>query len=279
MRTIIKQALFLCSLTACSTTLAFSVPKISARPSIKLFSSSSEVDDAAFIPMSREAVEGWLSTIPVYAVLDEKQGLVLLQEKGNDKEVANFFFSAETAQNLYAPIKKENEGVDWDISQLGLAQVWFDLFLANDTPGVEYRLVPDPKEVERARMMIEQNSPDDPPELFKNYYNEIPVFLDQRLRVKTESGEDKVPMYLNLQNCMSTCKQAMDVSASDYESEISVAELTSLLNQMQSDKPECDFRETILIPPMPEIDDKAAPSSSARKNDGPQLKSTDDLWD
>mmetsp|Transcript_24538 Transcript_24538/g.37067 ORF Transcript_24538/g.37067 Transcript_24538/m.37067 type:complete len:284 (+) Transcript_24538:70-921(+) len=282
MKTITDKALFLYILSLCSNSVAFSVPKISTRQSLNLFSSSSEVDDAAFVPMSREAVESWLATIPVYAVLDENQGLVLLQEEGNDKEIANFFFKAETCNTLYEPIKKENEGADWDISQLGLGQVWFDLFLANDTPGVEYRLVPDTKEVERARMMVEQNSPGEPSELFKARYNEIPVFLDQRLRVKTDSGEDKVPMYLDLKNCMTTCQQAMDASPDDYESEISVAELTNLLHEMQSEDASCDFRQTILIPPieeLPELGKKGIKSSTAPKNDEPQLMSTDDLWD
>lgn len=258
-----------------SSATAFSVSKEGARQPTSLFSSSSET----FRPMSRVDVENWLATVPVYAVLDETQGLVLLQEEGNEKEIANFFLSPETAQSLYSPIKQKNEGVNWDISQLGLAQVWFDIILANEAPDVEYRLIPDPKQLETARKMVEQNSPNEPPEIFKARYNEILLFLDQRLRVKTESGEDKVPMYLSLQNCMSTCQQAMEASSdSDYQSEISVAELTSLLDQMQTEKAECDFRETVLIPPMPEIDQKKE-TSSAKKPDGPQLMSTDDLWD
>mmetsp|Transcript_42968 Transcript_42968/g.48787 ORF Transcript_42968/g.48787 Transcript_42968/m.48787 type:complete len:285 (+) Transcript_42968:50-904(+) len=271
--------------SACNGTIAFPVTRLVARePSTQLYSSP---EDTSFLPMSRADVENWLANIPVYTVMDNsQQRLILLKEKGNDKEIANFFFTPEDADAMYAPFKKDDEGIDWNVSQLKLGQIWFDCFLKNEKIGIEYRLVPDSIEVAKARKLVEHNSGiSESPKPFQTQYNQIPVFLDQKLRVKID-GADKVPMYLNFQNCLSTCQQAMDnTTGIGYEWEIIVVELTSLLNQMQEENPGCDFRETSLIPSVTEKEKKhtsvAAPPliKEDNKDNKLQLMSTDDLWE
>jgi hypothetical protein len=223
-----------------------------------------------FPAMSREELGVLLDSIPVYAVTEpDKEGLVLLKEKDQSVDIAYFFFSPETADTVYAPLREKNKDAKWDLTQYPLGVVWFELF-KNPEPGIEYRLVPDPINLGGARTLLEETSKQlgiPVSDKFTKGYNEIPVFMDQRLRVQAEDGEEMFPMYVSLQDLISTLQQA----SGEYEAALNVADLETLLEQMQA-KSENDYRKTALVPPSPEssttnANNAAAPSSKTMIQD------------
>ena len=208
--------------------------------------------------MPREEVESLLDSIPVFAVTEpNKEGLVLLKEKNSTNDIAYFFFSAETANAVFAPLREkksaDGEANTWDVTQYPLGVVWFEL-ISKPEAGIEYRLVPDAQELGGARKLLEEQakqvgSPDSVPDVFNVGFNQVPVFIDQFLRIRASSdGEEKVPMYLSLQDLLTTCQQAKDASSGEYQASINVADLKVLVEQMLQES-ENDFRQAVLIPP------------------------------
>ena len=159
----------------------------------------------------------------------------------------------------------------WDVTRFPLGMIWFDLM--NDPSvqagnavtreiveeGVEYRLVPDPTSLAEARKILEQSfrqqqqqqqqqQSTEPPDFFPGPFNEIPVFVDQFLRVVSEDGSEMVPMYLDLQDLAATCQQAAKAALDgEYESSVNVADLRALVGQMRS-KSAVNFRQAVIIP-------------------------------
>jgi len=203
-------------------------------------------------------IEEWLSSIMVYTVIDVKnEGIVLLREEDNPNEIANFFFTPEAANEMYKPVKEEvnDTNLEWDITQLSLGDIWFDLF-AEEQEGIEYRLVPDTKELLRARKLMTQQQNamkdnNDNSTLVFRPYNQIPIFFDERLSVNTDETTTKVPFFLSLQTCLATCQKAMKMLDEYNQPEIIVTELISLINQMtdtESNNTTNYLRDTILVP-------------------------------
>jgi len=223
--------------------------------------------------MSRDEVQSFLDTVPVYAVTEPNQeGLVLLKEKNNPNDIAYFFFSPKAATTVFAPLKKEGE---WSVSAYPLGIVWFEL-IDNDpeksedgTRGIEYRLLPEPDDLIGAQNLLREqakqqgttakSSSSEVDELFRLPYNEVPIFVDQFLRVSTATSaeeaatdavEEKVPMYLGLKDLMETCNRAIKASSGEYQAAMSVISLKDLIDEMMNTNGNTnDYRKAILAPP------------------------------
>ena len=151
--------------------------------------------------MSRDEVQAALDAVPVFAVTEPNQeGLVLLKEKGNPRDIAYFFFSPQAANTVFSPLrKKENESSgagEWSVSAYPLGLVWFEL-INEPEEGVEYRLLPEPEDLIGAQNLLlqqqKQSNKVDPrlKDLFQSPFNEVPVFVDQFLRVTSQEGDDQ----------------------------------------------------------------------------------------
>ncbi len=153
------------------------------------------------------------------------------------------------------------------------------------TKGVEYRLVPDTKDLLGARMLLTMNPEDGEklkageqmtPEMaqkaiekamnespkFKETYNEIPVFTIAQMRMQKQPAEGEsadepvtlLPMYFSLQNMVGTWQQFMQQSAPEMqgtEPAINLMALHDLVEMMQKES-EIDFRSVVLVPSVPE---------------------------
>jgi len=148
---------------------------------------------------------------------------------------------------------------------------------------VEYRLVPDTRDLLGARMLLTMNPEDGEklkageamtPEIaqaaikkamtespkFNATFNEIPVFMIAQMRMqkqgeKEENGEPVtlLPMYFSLQNMVSTWQQFMTQAPTDVqnvEPAINLMSLHDLIDMMQKES-EIDFRNVVLVPPVP----------------------------
>ena len=148
------------------------------------------------------------------------------------------------------------------------------------TKGVQYRLVPDTRDLMGARMLLTMDpadgeklknggslSPEDAQAAikkamteapkFKETFNEIPVFMIAQMRMQKQAAEGEeptqlLPMYFSLQNMVATWQQFMsqDPNASGVEPAINLMDLHELVAKMQEES-EIDFRNVLLIPPVP----------------------------
>eukprot|EP00568_Trieres_chinensis_P009264 CAMPEP_0183292410 /NCGR_PEP_ID=MMETSP0160_2-20130417/1472_1 /TAXON_ID=2839 ORGANISM="Odontella Sinensis, Strain Grunow 1884" /NCGR_SAMPLE_ID=MMETSP0160_2 /ASSEMBLY_ACC=CAM_ASM_000250 /LENGTH=369 /DNA_ID=CAMNT_0025453353 /DNA_START=155 /DNA_END=1264 /DNA_ORIENTATION=+ len=262
--------------------------------------------------LTEEEIEEWLAHIPVFAVTDSKGSGVVLRPD-NDTSVFYFFMSPQMANATLQTLKASNEDVDLRISAFSLGKIWFKMLEgegaevklrtpgsdstdadadadAESASGVQYRLVPDTRDLMGARMLLTMDPADgerlkaggefsaedaqkavakamtDSPK-FKNNYNEIPVFMIQQMRLAKQApdGEDKsrvlneeppaamLPMYFSLQNMVGTWQQFLSQApgdVQDVEPAINLMELHELVDLMRKES-EIDFRNTILIPPVP----------------------------
>lgn len=261
----------------------------SSLPSHSLTRSSATGLQAAaktnFPAMTRDEVQAMLDTIPVYAVTEPNQeGLVLLKEKNNPKDIAYFFFSPDAALTVFSPLrKKENESNrigEWSVSAYPLGLVWFEL-INEPEEGIEYRLLPEPEDLIGAQNLLKeqqkqmkQNNPKTN-ELFKASFNQIPIFVDQFLRVTAAAPSDgadddnreRVPMYFSLKDLMGTVNQAIKSSSGEYQAAMSAIDLSDLIEEMMKDNAN-DYRRAIFVPPTPETN-KAAKSSSSTPSSSP----------
>ena len=150
------------------------------------------------------------------------------------------------------------------------------------TKGVEYRLVPDTRDLLGARMLLTMTPEDGEkmkedgmtPELaqaalkkaietspkFNSTYNEIPVFTiaQMRMQKKPEEGDEGepvtlLPMYFSLQNMVGTWQQFMSSAPPDVqgvEPAINLMSLHELVALMQKES-EVDWRNVVLVPGTP----------------------------
>eukprot|EP00980_Cylindrotheca_fusiformis_P015083 scaffold4157_cov136-Cylindrotheca_fusiformis.AAC.33 len=230
--------------------------------------------------MSRQEIEELLDAVPVFAVTEsDKGGIVLVSEEEKENEIAYFFFNPEIANSVFAPLRKQKLGASWDVTQFSLGMVWFELFQSQEQDEIEYRLVPDSKELAAARQLLDPEGED--PALFQAAYNSIPVFVDQSLRVEGPDGEKKFPMYFSLQDLMESCQQAF--SSTGYQAAVNVADFCNLLEQMQEES-ENDFRNVVFVPPttmsMSESPPPRTRIGSETKDDEPiSTPTATDNWD
>lgn len=261
--------------------------------------------------MDQEEVEEWLAHIPVFAVTDSSgNGIVLKPDDGSS--VFYFFMSAQMANATLTQLKDTNDDLDLRVSAFSLGKVWFKVLKSDEqksvkikevkdddsdsvvTDKVEYRLVPDTRDLLGARMLLTMDPADGEalksggqltPEMaqaaikkamsespkFNSTYNEIPIFMIQQMRMQKElpEGEDNVdnepvlPMYFNLQNMVSLWQQFTSQSpeAKGVEPAINLMDLNEMVDKMQEDS-EIDFRNIVLVPPTP-MGTKAVDGSTA----------------
>ena len=246
--------------------------------------------------MSQEEIEEWLAHIPVFAVTDNNGAGVVLRPD-NETSVFYFFMSPMMANATLQTLKSSNEDMDLRISAFSLGKIWFKILNSDEdtevklkapgseddgevTKGVEYRLVPDTRDLMGARMLLTMD-PEDGEKLkaggsltaedaqaaikkamtespkFKETFNEIPVFMIAQMRMQKQGedgapGEQLLPMYFSLQNMVGTWQQFMSQApdAKDVEPAINLMDLHELVSKMQEDS-EIDFRNVLLIPPVP----------------------------
>jgi len=257
-----------------------------------------------FPALSREEIEEWLGHIPVFAVTDSN-GAGMILKPDNDTSVMYFFFSAQMANATLAQLKGSNDELDLKLSAFSLGKIWYKM-LDNDPeqedikvkqPGaddseaqtlagvnIEYRLVPDTRDLLGARMLLTM-TPEDGEEMkkagdtmtpqlaekavekamtqspeFKENYNEVPVFLIAQMRMQKPAGDEGVegntilPMYFSLQTMIATWQQFMssqdNAEMKDMEPAINVMNLHKLVQMMKMPS-EIDFRSCLLLPPIP----------------------------
>lgn len=273
-------------------------------------------DKKLYSAMNQEEVEDWLEHIPVFAVTDSNGAGVVLKPD-DDTSVFYFFLNPLAANATLTQLKSVNEEMDLKVSAFSLGKIWFKL-LNDDTDrevmlkkvgdddsqteaatGVQYRLVPDTKDLLGARMLLTM-SPEDgeklksgeamTPEMaqkavekamtespkFKETFNEIPVFTIAQMRMQKQPAEGEsadepvtlLPMYFSLQNMVGTWQQFMAQSAPEtqgVEPAINLMALHDLVAMMQKES-EIDFRSVVLVPSIPEgpgMPSDGAPSPTA----------------
>merc|ERR1711862_94602 len=231
-------------------------------------------------------------------------GMGVVLQPDNETSVFYFFMTAEQANaTLDHLIESKTLGDDMNlkVSAFSLGQIWFTL-LNNDgeensdvqvkmpmsgnaektIQGVQYRLVPDTRDLLGAKMMSSM-SPADAEKLkgasdeenrklaqealqkalqtnssrFSESYNEIPVFGITQMRVQAKPKDAKegdalksmLPMYFNLQTMIRTWQEYMKMAGetNNVEPAISLLSLHELVKLMMSES-EIDWRSVILIP-------------------------------
>eukprot|EP00523_Entomoneis_sp_CCMP467_P003603 CAMPEP_0168745504 /NCGR_PEP_ID=MMETSP0724-20121128/14652_1 /TAXON_ID=265536 /ORGANISM="Amphiprora sp., Strain CCMP467" /LENGTH=319 /DNA_ID=CAMNT_0008793219 /DNA_START=44 /DNA_END=1003 /DNA_ORIENTATION=- len=235
-------------------------------------------------PLSRDEVQTILDAIPVFAVTSGP-GLVLLKDKAHgDQEFGHFFFSPQAANALYQPLKQQqqqgDDNVQWDITSYPLGLIWFELLHPatepqpekdnddtnnNNNATVQYRLVPEADARAAARALVEASARQsgsflgNVPDLFAAPFDEIPIFMDQFLRLQPSSSEDNVekfPLYFRYTDLMATLQQASAEQPDDsYQAALSVVDLQTLVAQMMAPDSANNYRNTLLVPPSPPLDD------------------------
>lgn len=269
-------------------------------------------DIKKFPAMSQEEIEDWLAHIPVFAVTDSNGAGVVLKPD-DQTSVFYFFMSPMMANATLTTLKESNQDMDLKISAFSLGKIWFKILNAGDetevqlrspgastdaavetTKGVQYRLVPDTRDLMGARMLLTMDpadgeklkaggtlTPEDAQAAikkamtespkFKETYNEIPVFMIAQMRMQRQSSSDEggepiqlLPMYFSLQNMVGTWQQFMsqDPNAQGVEPAINLMDLHELIAKMQEES-EIDFRNVLLIPPVPMGSAASADGSNA----------------
>ena len=203
----------------------------------------------------------------------------------NDRGVAYFFTTKEAADATLGQLKGASPEADWDVTPLSLGALWFDLLNKSESESktrvksksfendevveeadesVEYRLVPDYRDVSGAREILSQDAmrnvgvdgENAPSQRFANPYNEVPIFMDLQMRVQDEEGVERFPMYLGLGDMVRTVREfteSLDPSQrAGYDASIDVADLRNIVDQMMQGESMVDFRRALLIPPVPE---------------------------
>eukprot|EP00546_Thalassionema_frauenfeldii_P011324 CAMPEP_0178917292 /NCGR_PEP_ID=MMETSP0786-20121207/13165_1 /TAXON_ID=186022 /ORGANISM="Thalassionema frauenfeldii, Strain CCMP 1798" /LENGTH=280 /DNA_ID=CAMNT_0020590825 /DNA_START=277 /DNA_END=1119 /DNA_ORIENTATION=- len=246
--------------------------------------------------MTKEEIEAWLEHVPVFGVTDAQgQGVILRPD--NYTSVLYFFISPIMANNTMNQLKANAPEMDLRVSAFSLGKIWFSMLNAGDDKevilkspgseegspitGVDYRLVPDTRDLLGARMLLTMNPEDQEklkekgemtPEIaqeaikkamtespkFNETFNEIPVFLISQMRMQKQAAEGEeavqlLPMYFSLQNMVSTWQQFMSQASPDLqgtEPAINLMSLHEMIALMQKESP-IDFRNVLLVPPTP----------------------------
>lgn len=244
--------------------------------------------------MTQAEIEEWLEHVPVFAVTDSNGAGVVLRPE-NDTSVFYFFLNPMQANATLTQLKGINEDMDLRVSAFSLGKIWFSLLQGSDdkeiilkapggddstaesTKGVEYRLVPDTRDLLGARMLLTM-SPEDgeklkesggmTPEMaqaaikkameespkFRETFNEIPVFTIAQMRMQKQAteGDDGepvtlLPMYFSMQNMVSTFMKSVPPDLQGVEPAINLMSLHDIVEMMQKES-EVDWRHVVLVP-------------------------------
>ena len=250
-------------------------------------------------PMTQEEVEAVLDDVPIYSVTDPSGQGVVLKNPTTGASIFYFYVSPGMANATVAELKKTNPSMDLRVTAYRLGQVYFKILknnTATDTAvklvgsedkvddvatasAVDYRLVPDTRDLIGARMLLTMTSKDGEElqksgkmtdeiaqkaikramtesKKFNSTYNEVPVFLIQQMRVqaKPSSGDKKgkqvqlLPMYMSLSDMVGVWQEfaAVDPKAKAAEPAIHLMDLDELVTNMLAGG-EVDFRSIVLI--------------------------------
>jgi Tic22-like family len=268
-------------------------------------------DEVVYPALSQKEIEEFMEHIPVFAVTDSNGAGVVLKPD-NDTSVFYFFMNPLQANATMQQLKGSATGMDLKVSAFSLGRIWFNLINsgadkevllkqpgADDTDGeatkgVQYRLVPETRDLIGARMLLTM-TPEDAeklkesggmtPELaqeaieramtqspkFNSTFNEIPVFTIGQMRMQkpaTNPNEEPVtllPMYFSLQNMVGTWQSFMNDAPADVQSvepSINVMDLTELVELLQKESP-IDWRHVVLVPTAPDVGPGVAAGSRA----------------
>lgn len=262
--------------------------------------------------MSTEEIEDWLEHIPVFAVTNsEGAGVVLKPE--NDTGVFYFFMNSMQANATLQQLKGSSpDNAELKVSAFSLGKIWFKILddenASKETTlkplsgadgdenlpkEVQYRLVPDTRDLLGARMLLTM-TPEDGEKLkengsmtqemaqaaikkamnespkFKTTFNEIPVFTIAQMRMQKQQASDDdsepvtlLPMYFSLQNMIGTWQQFMSQAPADVqgvEPAINLMSLHDLVDLMKKES-EIDWRNVVLVPPTNSPSNEAASSA------------------
>mmetsp|Transcript_11314 Transcript_11314/g.32501 ORF Transcript_11314/g.32501 Transcript_11314/m.32501 type:complete len:350 (+) Transcript_11314:95-1144(+) len=259
-------------------------------------------------PMTTTEIEDWMEHIPVFAVTDSNgAGVILKPDDGTS--VFYFFLNPIAANSTLTQLKSADENMmDLRVSAFSLGKIWFNLLNGGDDKeitvrkdgeeatekGIQYRLVPDTRDLLGARMLLTMTPEDSEklkdgqsltPEMaqaaiekamtdspkFKSTFNEIPIFTIAQMRMQKQQespSEDPItllPMYFSLQNMIGTWQQFMsqaDAEMQGVEPNINLMSLNELVTMMQTES-EIDFRNVVLVPPAPMEEAMGAPGGGA----------------
>jgi len=248
--------------------------------------------------MTQEEIEDFLEHIPVFMVTDKNGSAVVFRQ--NESSICYFFMSPIMANATLAQLQDSTENMELQVSAFSLGRIWFRILKENRTQevqikvpgssdilenetikGVEYRLIPDTRDLLGARMLLTMDATEAvkdggalTPEVaqaaikkamtsspkFNGTYNEIPVFVIQQMRVVKQGAnadqkldkepETMLPMYFSLQNMVSTWKKFTSQSpeTTGLEPAINLLDLFEMVEKMQQDST-VDWRNVILMPP------------------------------
>ena len=223
-----------------------------------------------------------------------------------------FFLNPLAANATLTQLTSANSSIELKVSAFSLGKIWFKLLNSDPSTevtlksvsgddstktatGVEYRLVPDTRDLLGARMLLTMTPEDSDklktgetmtPEMaqkaidramteapkFKASFNEVPVFTiaQMRMQKQVEAGETGepitlLPMYFSLQNMVGTWQQFMSQAGAELqgiEPAINLLSLHDLVAMMQKPS-EIDFRNVVLVPPAPDAEGSAGSSMAA----------------
>lgn len=230
----------------------------------QLYLSASDSAPPTIPPLQAKEIKEILDQVPVYAISSIENGSILLVEE-DTKNVANFFLSKEFADTV-AYGHDDTLRVD----SYSLGKVYFQFFdpdeskdkekeitvITTNDQDVEYRLLPDTREVDQAQLLLSQMAGVD--DTFAKGFNEVPLFMDQHIRLaigSEEQGDYKeiFPMYFGWNDLATTCQEYVKAYADSgeaYDAAISVSELEQLVEQMKKPSP-VDFRNVQFVPASP----------------------------
>jgi Tic22-like family len=278
--------------------------------------------------MSTEEIEDWLEHIPVFAVTNaEGAGIVLKPE--NDTGVFYFFMNSVQANATLQQLKVSSpDNAELKVSAFSLGKIWFNMLSGDSdsavkekstaiatttgeaddsatptdkstttsTKEIQYRLVPDTRDLFGARMLLTM-TPEDGEKLkengsmtqemaqaaiqkamtespkFKTMYNEIPVFTIAQMRMQKQPDDDDdsepvtlLPMYFSLQNMIGTWQQFMSQAPAEVkgvEPAINLMSLHDLVDLMKKES-EIDWRNVVLVPPTTTTNPSSGASTGMR---------------
>jgi len=247
--------------------------------------------------MKQEEIEEWLEHIPVFMVTDKNGSAIVMRQ--NETSICYFFMSPVMANATLTQLQSSTDNLELQVSAFSLGRIWFRILKANKTQevqikfpgaseneqqetikGVDYRLIPDTRDLLGARMLLTMGEDDAvkeggtlTPEVaqaaikkamtsspkFNGTYNEIPVFVIQQMRVvkqvaegetsDSKNPETMLPMYFSLQSMVSTWQKFTSQSpeTTGMEPAINLMDLFEIVELMQQESA-IDWRNVILMP-------------------------------
>jgi len=224
----------------------------------------------------------------------------------SDKGIAYLFITREAATATMKQLRNTAApGASWEVTGLSLGAIWYELLSGESTvqtqslesgetldttnETIEYRLTPDYRDLNGARDLLSQSAEAkaalEKSGAFSSPYGDVPVFMDLQIRMEEQQEDgsrvERFPLYLALQDMMETCQQFVDAGGADaqggaYEATVNVAQLDSLVQQMQAEGGSTvDWRKAMLIPPTPLPEKPVADDDDSTKEYSPSMN---DSW-